>query len=77
LEKGKINKSLCIFILHTSANDIHLCLPFFSELIEEYGNGKGKATKKGREKEKASQQVPTSKSSMYVMYVWIAGLFEN
>jgi hypothetical protein len=46
-------------------------------LIEEYGNEKGKASKKGREKEKASQQVPTSKSSMYVTYVWIAALFEN
>ncbi|KAM0870723.1 hypothetical protein ACQ4PT_039831 [Festuca glaucescens] len=45
------------------------------ELIEEYGNGKGKATKKGKDKEKASQQVTTSKSS--ICYACIAALFDN
>jgi hypothetical protein len=40
-----------------------------SELIEGYANGKGKNTKKGKEKEEGSKQVSTSKSSMYVMYL--------
>jgi hypothetical protein len=49
------------------------------ELIEEYGNGKGKekATKKGKEKEKASQQATTCKSSMYVTHVLLHYLTMN
>jgi hypothetical protein len=49
-----------------------LCLfALISELIEEYANGKGKTTKKGKEKEKASKQLSTSKSSMYVIVMYL------